>query len=198
MEYIVQQTNLYANQCMGDERYSTWEVVTVEELGAYFGFMVYMGLVHLPALADYWSKDDTFHYSPIADRISRDRFMEISRYLHFADNSTLAKPGSPGYNKLGKVQVVIDTLNTQFQDVYNLHRDISVDEAMIPFKGRSSLKQYIPNKPVKRGIKVWMLADAVNGYVTNFEVYKGKEGSTPEKGLGSRVVKNLTQHLHHR
>ena len=47
MEYIVQQTNLYANQCMGDEQYSTWEVVTVDELGAYFGFMIYMRLVHL-------------------------------------------------------------------------------------------------------------------------------------------------------
>ena len=40
---------------------------------------------------------------------------------------------------------------------------MSIDEAMIPFKGRSSLKQFIPNKPTKRGIKVWVRADAING-----------------------------------
>lgn len=52
----------------------------------------------------------------------------------------------------------------------------SIDEAMIPFKGRTSLKQYIPNKPIKRGIKVWVRADAENGYVCQFEVYVGKKG----------------------
>ena len=48
---------------------------------------------------------------------------------------------------------------------------------MIPFKGRSSLKQYIPNKPTKRGIKVWVMADASNGYVRSaLKVYVGKQG----------------------
>ena len=48
---------------------------------------------------------------------------------------------------------------------------------MIPFKGRSSLKQYMPQKPVKRGIKVWALADAANGYMANFQVYTGRQGN---------------------
>ena len=50
---ITQQTNLYANQVMGAERYSTWEKVTVDELRAYFGFSILMGLVQLPAINDY-------------------------------------------------------------------------------------------------------------------------------------------------
>ena len=198
MEYIVEQTNLYAFQCMGEELYSTWTKLTVDEFCAFLGFMILMGLAHLPSLPDYWSRDPTFRYSMVADRITRDRFLEILRYIHFADNSTLPQPGSPEYNKLGKVQPVIDTLNHQFRDVYNLNRDVSIDEAMVPFNGRSSLKQYMPKKPVKRGIKVWMLADAKNGYVSSFEVYTGKKGDTVEHGLGARVVKDLTKHLHHR
>ena len=63
---------------------------------------------------------------------------------------------------------------------------------MIPFKGRSSLKQYMPKKPVRRGIKVWALADALNGYIANFQVYTGKQGGSTEKGLGAKVVKHLT------
>ena len=46
--------------------------------------------------------------------------------------------------------------------MYNPHKDVSIDEAMIPFKGRSSMKQYMPKKPVKRGFKICMRADATS------------------------------------
>ena len=65
---------------------------------------------------------------------------------------------------------------------------------MIKFQGRSSLKQYMPMKPIKRGIKVWVLADSHTGYFCKFQVYTGR-GDSPEKGLGSRVVKSLTEPL---
>lgn len=58
------------------------------------GFMIQMGLVKLPALSDYWSKDSTYHYLPIASRISRCRFFELQKYLHFVDNETLSPPGT--------------------------------------------------------------------------------------------------------
>ena len=35
-------------------------------------------------------------------------------------------------------------------------RDLSVDEAMIKFKGTLGMKQYMPKKPVKHRIKVWV------------------------------------------
>ena len=99
------------------------------------------------ALDDYWSSDLTLRYAPIADRISRDRFREISRYLH---NSTLQPKGSPGYDRLGKVRPVIDHLSKQFADLYDPHKEVAVDEAMIKFTGRSAVKQYMPMKPIKR------------------------------------------------
>ena len=60
---------------------------------------------------------------------------------------------------------------------------------MIKFQGRSSLKQYMPLKPTKRGIKVWVAADSTNSYFTRFEVYSGKKDDTVEHGLGAKVVK---------
>ena len=108
MDMIVEQSNLYARQVMGEEKYAAWKKITREELRAYLGFCILMGIAHLPALDDYWSTDPTLHYSPIADRISRDRFQEISRYLHFIDNTTLPERGSPGHDRLGKVRPVID------------------------------------------------------------------------------------------
>jgi len=53
-------------------------------------------------------------------------------------------------------------------------------------------------KPIKRGYKLWCLADQ-KGYIMNFKVYQGKEelvNSSFEKyGLGERVVLELTEHL---
>ena len=97
----------------------------------------------------------SLRYAPVADRTSQDRFHEVIRYIHFVDNDTLVPRGEEGYDRLGKVRPVIDHLSTKFTEVYQPHRDIAVDEAMIKFQDRSSLKQYMPLKPTKRGIKVW-------------------------------------------
>ena len=148
--------------------------ITVPELKAYFGFCILMGVNRLPSLNDYWSKDQRLHYAPIADRIPRWRFREISRYLHFVDNDHLAPRGDPAFDLLGKVRPLITQLSNRFAEVYEPSKEVAVDEAMIKFQGRSTLKQYMPMKPIKRGIKVWVLGDSTNGYFSRFSIYTGK------------------------
>ena len=67
----------------------------------------------------------------------------------------------------------------------------------ITFIGRSCMKQYVPKKPVRRGFKIWVLADSCNGYFVDTDVYVGKpgDGVTTEHGLGGRVVLQLTEAL---
>ena len=72
---IVQKTNLYAQQSLGDK---FWNEVTESEILAFTGFMILMGIVHIPSIYDYWSKNENLHYHPISKRISRDRFKEIT------------------------------------------------------------------------------------------------------------------------
>jgi len=67
---------------------------------------------------------------------------------------------------------------------------------MVKYKGRLGFKQYMPMKPVKRGIKVWVWADATNGFVCAIQVYMGKEGRQPEHGHGHRIVSDLVHVLH--
>ena len=92
---IVEQSNLYAMEVMSDEKYEKWDPISIEDMEAYFGFNILMGINSLPSLEDYWKKDPLFRYTPVADRISRDRYTEISRYLHFVDNSTVLSRTSP-------------------------------------------------------------------------------------------------------
>ena len=195
LQHIVDETNKYAFQCLGSPAYVSWNPLTVDELQAFMGFMIMMGLVHLPSLSDYWSKDPIFHQSAISSRITRTRFLNIKKYLHFSDNLSLTPTGAPGYDKLGKIRPILEMIGKRFQTLYKLNREVAIDEAMIKFKGRSSMKQYLPLKPIKRGLKVWVLADSHNDYVSRVQVYTGKNGKKPEEGLGANVVQSLCEGL---
>ena len=56
------------------------------------------------------------------------------------------------------------------------------------------MKQYVPLKPVKRGFKVWAMADASNGYMYDFSVYTGATEGW-ETGLGEKVVLTLAESI---
>ena len=47
---------------------------------------------------------------------------------------------------------------------------LCIDEQLVPFKGKSALKQYNPQKPKKWGYKLYILS-GVDGLVHNFEVH---------------------------
>ena len=179
IDHIVIETNRYAAACLtalhkGDGPVPEWKICA-EEIKAYLGFSLLMSINRLPDLYDYWSTNDTLHYFPVASRIPRKRFLEIQRYLHFTDNDTIVPHGQEGYDRLAKVRPVIESIRKQFLADCLPYKENAVDEAMIPFKGRSSLKQYLPLKPVKHGVKVWVRADSTNGYICDFSVYTGKE-----------------------
>ena len=198
IQHITAETNRYAASCLASSNPSNGPVpewsTSEEEIRAYLGLSILMGITKLPDLYDYWSTSDVLHNFAIASRISRKRFLEIQRYLHFTNNADIIPRGEEGYDRLPKVRPVLDSVRASFLANYKPHRKNAIDEAMVKFDGRSSIKQYVPMKPVRRGFKVWVRADSSNGYISDFAVYTGKEG-TVQKDLGGKVVKNLVQPL---
>ena len=93
------------------------------------------------------------------------------------------------------MRYLLDHLRHAFQSEYVPHKQVTVDESMVPFKGRLSLKQYMKDKPVKFGIKIWVLADTVTSYCYNFDVYVGKNAEVVNENLGlaSKEVIALTK-----
>ena len=125
--------------------------------------------------------------------------MTVKRFKKILnDNSEAPKRGENGYDKLYKFRPLIDKLNQEFHRQCVATSSQSIDEAMILFKGRSSLKQYMPMKPNKRGYKAWM---GTCWFVSRicvpiWNVYVGKQNDDQVKvGLGGRVVKRLRQQL---
>ena len=131
-------------------------------------------------------------YGPVADRISRDRFRKLQRYLHFVDNSTIIPRGQKGHNRLGKVRPILTYITQKCKEVYSPHKEVTVDEAMIKFQGRSSLKQYLPMKPASRCGFSEMPKMATS---RTCQYTLGRRGIKSEEGLSTKVVKNLTTEL---
>ena len=110
-------------------------------------------------------------------------------YLHFSDHAAELRPGNPNYDPLFKIRPVVNHLNDTFGSQCIPRRNVTIDECMVPFKDPTSLKQYIPSKPNKWGVKIWMLACADNSYIQYIDIYPGKTVRT-EGSLASSVVKN--------
>ena len=102
--------------------------------------------------------------------------------FHLVDNTTLE--GSS--NKMAKVMLLYDHLNSSFIKYGIFHKLLSIDESMVPYYGRHSCKMFIRSKPIRFGYKLWCLCGA-DGYPYYMTIYTGRaENSTGP--LGSHVV----------
>ena len=99
-------------------------------------------------------------------------------------------------DKLAKVRPIISVCEESFARCLMPSQNLSVDEAMIRFDGRLGWKQYVPKKPVKWGLKLWLLCDASTlstGYCVALSVYTGKDEHDEQLNLdlGYKVVMRL-------
>ncbi|VDI26102.1 Hypothetical predicted protein [Mytilus galloprovincialis] len=195
LQYIIQETDRYANKQirdLPDENKSPWITPTVEEMKAFLGLCFLMGINVKPDIKSYWSTDVMLETPYFSKVMKRDRYMQIMRYIHFSNSEQAPQPGDPNYSKLYKIESLMDMFTDSMVSQYIPKRQLSVDEVMVPFKGRLSFKQYMPAKPTKWGIKMWAIAEANTGYVSYCQVYCGKtDGAAP--GLANRVVKNCIE-----
>lgn len=192
ISHLVFQTNLYAEQIKTSSG-KNYTPTTTKEMNTFLGINLLMGIKHCPSYKDYWSSAPDLNDAFISGLMSLKRFSWLLSHLHVNDNSIMPGRSSPNFDKLFKLRPMLDVLSVNFEKCLLPNQRIAADESMIKFKGRSSLKQYMPKKPIKRGYKMWMLADK-SGYCLRFDLYTGKTDAQ-EKCLGTRVINYLTSHL---
>ena len=166
-----------------------------EELAAFLGVIFVMGINKLPSLKLYWATDEGLGNALIKNTMTRQRYMDILQNLHFADNTqTLPPKTCPTFDRAWKVRPFLDHLQRHFMSSLEPEAQQSVDEHMCKFKGRSILRQYMKNKPIKWGFKFWFRCGSKSGYLYQFDIYTGRKEQT-EHGLGESVVLRLCEPL---
>lgn len=158
------------------------------EIAIVIGTLLIMSYHKLPNMHCYWSTRKSLGNDAVKAAISRDRFMLLHSKMYF---NVPEKPADCG--KTFYIDELLSCLKYTFMKCRTDSQFQSIDEAMAKFKGRSTLKQYLPLKPIKRGIKLWVRSDAITGYAYDVNIYVGKETENVEGTLGERVVKKLCQ-----
>lgn len=82
-------------------------------------------------------------------------------------------------------------LNSKLFEKYRPTENLTIDEQLFPYRGRTRFTQYIPSKPAKYEIKIWWICDAENFYSLTGQIYTGKLASGREINQGERDVKDL-------
>ena len=122
----------------------------------------------MPGEKDYWSTKPSLSAPIFSQVMSRNKFQEIKRYFHLADNEYLTE------SKTAKVDPIYDELLKNCLQFGIFDKLLSIDESMVPYREHFSIKQYIRNKPIRFGYIFWLLC-GVDGYPTNLNCIKAKK-----------------------
>jgi len=74
----------------------------------------------------------------VSEAMNSKQFFTIKRFFHIANNDHLVEG-----NKAAKVLPLYDALNDYLVQFSIWHSNLSIDESMVPYYGRHSIKMFI-------------------------------------------------------
>ncbi|XP_052010391.1 piggyBac transposable element-derived protein 4-like [Xyrauchen texanus] len=194
LQTIIQNTNEF-----GSIRQSTptkpWIDITLQDMFTYMSMVIYMGVVKCSALTDYW-RGSKLYSLPFPKRVmTGKKFLTICRSLHLSsfvdDAANEQRRGTAAFDRLSKIKPLYREIRDACKRNYHPGQEIAIDERMVASKARIGIKQYMKNKPVRWGYKLFVLADSRNGYTWDFFVYEGRLQRNSGKGLSYESVMEL-------
>lgn len=131
-----------------------------------------------------WSptSDHFYHWATIT--MSGDRFQEITSLITFDD---IDMREFDKKNKFHLMHEVFYYIRNKIKAALDPGSELCIDETLWPFKGNCSFRQSMKSKPAKCGIKYWILACVLSGYLCDFDVYLGNSEHETEVG---KIVNN--------
>ncbi|XP_051765775.1 piggyBac transposable element-derived protein 4 isoform X4 [Ctenopharyngodon idella] len=187
---LIEMTNLEGKHVFR----KAWKNLDWIDLQAYFGLLILAGVYrsHHEALSSLWNS--VSGRAIFRATMPLKTFNMMSRVFCFYKR--VAGPGREKHDKLAPVREIWEKWVERLPLMYNPGPNVTVDECLVPFRGRCPFKQYMPSKPSKYGIKIWAACDARSSYAWNMQIYTGKAADRkPEKNQGMRVVLDMTSGL---
>lgn len=140
-------TNIYALQ-----KGSVFEPTNVQEVKQLFGLHMAMGCLKFPRRTLYW--DNALGIRLFTSTMAKNRFFKLRSHLHLVNN--LEIPDNTDNDRLFKVRPIYDSVRKRCLHL-DMEKCLSIDEQMVPFKGKLNIKQYIKGKPCPWGVKIFVL-----------------------------------------
>ena len=113
--------------------------------------------------------------------MSRNRFQFILWNLHICDNAESPPFQHHGHDPLAKLCPFISMVEMNIIHLYKAEKNISIDEACCPFKGRLRFQVYNPTKPNCFHIKFFQISELSMGYILGFDIYTAHDETSVSK-----------------
>ena len=197
-DQVVYYTNLYIKHIAPKIPYKQSSVreTDLTKIRALFGLLFLIGSLKgsRTGLAHLWRPESGTSWDICRCTMSYQRFAFLMRYvfelslallyqtnlyfftcraIHFDDFSSREQRKS--VDKFCHVRELFEHIVSNFQKFYTPGEQMTIDEQLIPFRGRCPFRQYIPSRPARYGIKTFALVDVESFYTFNLETYLGKQ-----------------------
>ena len=194
-EELFERAATYTNMYVQQKDVRSFKVTDSDEIQKLFGLHILMGSLKLPRIRLYWSSD--VNIGLVTNTMSYERFSQLRNNFHFVD---IQQEPANCTDKFYRVRPIIDSVRNRCLQ-HRVEEIVSIDEQIIPFKGRLAIKQYCKGKPYPWGIKNYVLAGK-SGLPYDFVLYQGKASGISEQnikrfGFGASVVLHLSDRLKH-
>jgi hypothetical protein len=186
VETFVFHTNAAAREhprLMHAKRYQKWKDLDIQEFRVFMAVVVYLGVVKVQNRSHIWKKKSAFSQAWVTSRMSLYRFESIVNAWNCATPWLLSDAQLKDKNvrhAFWQVQPLVNMCNTNCAKYFRMGRLMSIDEGVIPFKGKHRAKCYNPSKPAKYHIKKFCLNCAKTGYNYCHYFYEGKGEERPD------------------
>lgn len=163
-----------------------WTKLTVNELYAFIGLVIYAGAEknNLVEVKDLFAIEYVGIYRAT---MSMKRFEQISRFLRCDDTRT--RPVRLQTDKLASFRYIWTLFLSNLNLNYHPSKELCIDEQLLNTRNRCPIKQYIPSKPGKYGIKINWIIDATTSYPLAGEIYVGQQPNEERStGIAHQLV----------
>lgn len=189
IEEILKCSNQEGNRIKKAQN-KTWKEITKKE------FLAFVGIVLLAGSEKQWDVPirelfgDPSSNPIYKATMSVERFEEIRRFLRFDDKRT--REFRLQTDHLAAFRYIWDLFIGNCRKSYRPSDCVTVDEQLVPFRGRCKFIQYMPAKPSKYGIKIFWVCDSRSYFGLDGIIYTGRQpGEEVCKNLGTKIVLQL-------
>jgi len=170
---IAQHTNSNAIKLQYEEKENTrnlkdprrWYSTNKYEVETFVGILLYMSVYRCPEYEYYWNIH-SFRplFIEIQNAMSCQRFEQILRYWKVSDPDEILDSSGPDFWK--KLEPLATDIRASSRQYWKAGRNVSVDEQLIRFRGRTKHSMQLSTKVAGQSFKIYSLCE--QNYMLDF------------------------------
>ena len=183
---VVKYTNMEGQRVSGE----VWVPMDKVECEALLGRLLFLGTRKQNMLSAESIWDSVYGCGIVRACMNRRRFQVLLQFLRFDDKST--RNARRQKDPFAPFRDTWDEFMKALSAHYIPGALLTIDEHLVPFRGRCGFRQYLPSKPDRYGIKVIWVADAERSFPLLGIPYLGRPaGQEKHTNLGRNIATEL-------